>query len=124
MATISDMVRMKGSEKMSQDIGRKIKQLRKARKITQEDLAERVKIKRSTISNYEIGRRTPHLKDLQKLAESFGVGLDYFGVHSTDEVFDVLARAKDVFENDKISDTAKEELYMEFMKMYLNLKGE
>lgn len=109
---------------MSKEIGGKIKHLRKSRKITQQELADKVDIKRSTISNYEIGRRTPHLKDLQKLAATFGVGLDYFGVQSTDEVFDVLARAKEVFQNGEISKEAKEGLYMEFMKMYIDLKGE
>lgn len=110
--------------KISKEIGIKLKHLRKSRKITQQELSDRVGLQRSTLSNYEIGRRSPHLKELQRLAEAFGVGLDYFDVHTTDEVFDVLARAKEVFENDKISDTAKEELYMEFMRMYLNLKGE
>lgn len=109
---------------MSKEIGSKIKHLRKSRKLTQQEVADKVDIKRSTISNYEIGRRTPHLKDLQKLAETFGVGLDYFGVQNTDEVFDVLARAKEVFQNEEISEAAKEGLYMEFMKMYIELKGE
>lgn len=108
---------------MSREIGLKIKHLRKARKLSQEELGEKVQIARSTISNYEIGRRSPHLKDLQRLAEAFGVGLDYFGVQSTDEVFDVLARAKKVFEDGEISKEAKEELYMEFMRFYLELKG-
>lgn len=108
---------------MSQEIGKKIKHLRKARGMSQEDLSEKVKIARSTISNYEIGRRTPHLKDLQKIAAAFGIGLDYFGVHTTDEVFDVLARAKEVFESQVISTDAKEDLYVEFMKMYIDLKG-
>lgn len=108
---------------MSKEIGSKLKHLRNSKKITQQEMADKVSIKRSTISNYEIGRRTPHLRDLQKLAEYFGVGLDYFGVSSTDEVFDVLARAKEVFENADINPEAKEELYMEFMKMYLELKG-
>lgn len=91
--------------------------------MTQEQVAERVDITRSTISNYEIGRRTPHLKDLQKLADVFGVGLDYFGISAKDEAFDVLARAKEVFDNPTIATVEKELLYQEFMKMYLSLKG-
>ena len=109
---------------MSKEIGSKLKHLRKSKKMTQQEISEKVDIKRSTISNYEIGRRTPHLKDLQKIAAVFGVGLDYFGVSETDEVFDVLARAKEVFNNEDISQEEKEDLYREFMKMYLNLKGE
>lgn len=109
---------------MSKEIGRKIKHLRMSRKLTQEQVSHKVDISRSTISNYEIGRRTPHLNDLQKLASAFGVGLEYFGVTKTDEVFDVLARAKEVFESDEISREEKESLYREFMRLYLDLEAQ
>ena len=109
---------------MSVEIGSKLKHLRKSRKLTQQEVADKVDIKRSTISNYEIGRRTPHLKDLQKMAKAFGVGLEYFEISQKDEAFDVLARAKEVFESNDISEEVKEDLYREFMKMYLHLKGE
>lgn len=107
---------------MSKEIGSKLKQLRHGKKLTQEEVAARVNITRSTVSNYERGRRTPHLKDLQKLADVFGVGLDYFGVNPKDEAFELLARAKQVFANNLISAEEKEELYMEFMRLYLTLK--
>jgi hypothetical protein len=60
---------------------------------------------------------------LQKLAQCFGVGLDYFGVAPADEILDLLARAKDVFENDHISDERKNELFEELMRLKLNLKN-
>ena len=106
------------------DIGLKLRHLRKSRKITQQDIADMVDIQRSTISNYEIGRRTPHLKDLQRLAEAYGVGLDYFGISAKDEAFDLLARAKEVFESPDVDKKIKEELYREFMKLYLSMKEE
>lgn len=104
---------------MSKEIGTKLKQLRKSRKLTQEDVANRVKITRSTISNYEIGRRTPHLKDLQKLATVFGVGLDYFGITPKDEAIDLLERAKEVFKSPDVDSAIKDALHLEFMKLYL-----
>lgn len=107
---------------MSKDIGRKLKQLRKGRGMTQEDIAEKVKITRSTISNYEIGRRTPHMKDLQKLAKIFNVGLDYFGISEKDEAIDLLERAKEVFQSPEVDRITKEELYQEFMQLYLEMK--
>ena len=107
---------------MSEVIGKKLKQLRKSRGMTQEDVAERVRITRSTISNYEIGRRTPHLKDLSALAAVFGVGLDYFGISPKDEAFDLIARAKEIFECDDVSFETKESLYREMMKLYLNIE--
>lgn len=107
---------------MSEVIGKKLKQLRKSKGMTQEDVAEKVNITRSTISNYEIGRRTPHLKDLSSLAGVFGVGLDYFGVSPKDEAFDLIARAKEIFESTDVPRETKESLYREMMKLYLELE--
>lgn len=106
---------------MKDSIGAKLKILRRGRKLTQQELAEKLGVNRATISNYEIGRRTPNLNDLKRFSEFYGVGLDYFGVVSKDEVFDLLSRAKDVFESDEISKEDKEELYREIMKLYLNM---
>lgn len=106
---------------MNESIASKLKILRKGRKLTQEQLAERLGVNRATISNYEIGRRLPNLNDLKRFAEFYGVGLDYFGVVSKDEMFDLLSRARDVFESDAISKEQKEEIYREIMKLYLNM---
>ena len=107
---------------MTNNIGLKIKNLRKSRRLTQQDFADKIGVSRSTLSCYEIGQRTPNLKTLQEIAELFGIGLDYFGISATDEAFDLLARAKEVFENTSVSDEAKEQLYQEFMKLYLKMK--
>jgi transcriptional regulator with XRE-family HTH domain len=107
---------------VNDSIASKLKILRKGRKLTQEQLASALGWNRSSVSNYEIGRRTPSLHDLKKLAEFYGVGLDYFGVVSKDEMFDLLSRARDVFESDAVSDEQKEEIYREIMKLYLKIK--
>ena len=107
---------------MSEIIGKKLKQLRKAKGLTQEQVAEKVDITRSTISNYEIGHRTPHLKDLSAIAAVYGVGLDYFGISPKDEAFDLIARARDIFQNKDVSRETKEELYREMMKLYLQIE--
>ena len=106
---------------MKNTIAFKLKTLRKSKGITQEQLADAVGTTRATIAGYETGRRNPRLPDLQKIAEFYGVGLNYFGVATTDEVFDVLARAKDVFASDVISKDEKEKLYKELMRLYLQL---
>ena len=111
---------MKKSENL---LGGKLRQLRISKGYTQIEVAERNNITRSTISNYEIGRRTPHLKDLQTLAAFYGVGLDYFGISPKDEAFDVLSRVKEVFENKEIQQATKENLYREFMKIYLRTQA-
>ena len=102
-------------------IGAKLKILRRQRRLTQQELADKLGIKRATISNYEIGRRSPHLSELRRIAEFFGVGLDYFGVAQTDDVLDLIARAKKVFDNEDIPTEKKEAVYKELMRLYLNL---
>lgn len=104
-----------------EDIGRKLRTLRKGKKLTQQDVADRLGLVRATVSNYEVGKRTPHLSLLKKFAEFYGVTLDYFGVTSNDEIFELISRAREVFNNEDISAKTKEDLYKEFMRLYLDL---
>lgn len=107
---------------MNDNIGIKLKILRKGRQLTQQELADKLEVNRATISNYEIGRRTPSLSELKRFAAFYGVGLDYFGVVSTDEVFELLSRAKEILQNDEISKETKQGIYEEIMKLYLKIK--
>lgn len=107
---------------MSNDIGKKLQQLRKGRKLTQQELADKMGVTRATVSNYEVGRRAPHLSELKRFAEFYGVGLDYFGVAATDELFDLLSRAKAVFESNSVSKEKKDELHLALMQIYLTMK--
>ena len=104
------------------NIGDKLKTLRKGRKLTQDQVADRFGLTRGAISNFEIGKRRPDIKLLQAFAEFYGVPLDYFGENTQkDELFDLLSRAKVIFKDDNVSKETKEELYREFMKLYLEL---
>ena len=47
--------------------------------------------------------------------------MDYWGIETTDESFELLSRAKAVFTNQAFSKEEKERLYKEIMKMYLEL---
>lgn len=107
---------------MNSSIGHKLKTLRKGRKLTQEQAAEKLGITRATVSNYEVGRRSPHISELKRIADFYGVGLDYFGIVPTDEVFDLLSRAKEVFNSDAVPKEKKDELYKELMRIYLSLQ--
>jgi transcriptional regulator with XRE-family HTH domain len=107
---------------VTNDIGIKLQTLRKGRKLSQQELADKMGVSRATISNYEVGRRAPHLSELKRFAEFYGVGLDYFGVASTDEVFDLLSRAKAVFESNSVSKEKKDELHIALMQLYLSMK--
>ncbi|WP_017727059.1 helix-turn-helix domain-containing protein [Halalkalibacterium ligniniphilum] len=55
----------------------RLKQARKRKNLTQQDLAERVLTKKTTISNYETGYSTPSNTMLVDLANALGVTTDY-----------------------------------------------
>lgn len=106
---------------MTNSIGQKLKTLRKGRKLTQQEAAEKLGITRATVSNYEVGRRSPHISELKRIADFYGVGLDYFGIVPTDEVFDLISRAREVFQSESVPKEKKEELYKEIMRLYLKI---
>jgi transcriptional regulator with XRE-family HTH domain len=59
-------------------IGTNIRSLRSSRNISQEALAQALKVRQSTISMIEIGNNEPSMKMLRKLAEFFDVAPAYF----------------------------------------------
>ena len=62
-----------------------LKLLRESRHLTQEQLAKQFNVGRTTISNWELGERSPKTKDALKLADFFGVDIDEM---LTGDVFD------------------------------------
>ena len=107
---------------MADTIGNKLKTLRKGRKLSQQELSEKMNLSRATISNYEVGRRSPHLSELRRFAEFYGVSLDYFGVETADETFELLSRARSILCDTKTPKEERERIYREIMKMYLEME--
>ena len=58
------------------NIGSYIARKRREKNLTQEQLAQQLNMKRQTLSNYEIGKRTPDIYELITLADLFNVTLD------------------------------------------------
>ena len=58
-------------------LGDKIKTLRKERRITQQELANAIDVVQSTIGMIESGKKTGSPQTLVKLADFFGVTVDY-----------------------------------------------
>lgn len=54
------------------------KELREKRGLSQTELANRVGLKQTTISQYENGTRRPNLSVAKKLADALGTTLDEF----------------------------------------------
>ena len=58
----------------------KLKNLRRERKITQENLAKVFHISQTSVSKYETGEAVPDLETIVRMADFFGVSLDEFVV--------------------------------------------
>ena len=53
------------------------KHLRESRELTQSELAKRLEVSRSALGMYEQGHREPDFETLLRIADFFGVTLDY-----------------------------------------------
>ena len=58
-------------------IGAFIKELRKEKRLTQEQLAEKLNVSRQAISRWEVGTAVPSTDNLKVLSELYGVTVDY-----------------------------------------------
>ena len=61
---------------MNNIISNKLKDIRKNRNITQEQLAEKLDVSRSKISSWETNRRDITMTDAVKLANLYNISLD------------------------------------------------
>lgn len=58
------------------DFGHKIIEMRKKKKLSQEQLAEKLNVSRQTISNWENGKFYPDIDALVKISNFFSISLD------------------------------------------------
>lgn len=70
------MMNMGIREDRKGSIGRNIKRFREERKMSQTQLAKQLWLDRTSLSGYEIGKRTPDIYMLWELADLFEVSLD------------------------------------------------
>lgn len=55
----------------------RVKELRMSRKLSQQELADYLKISKSSVNMYERGEREPGLDLLEEIADFFNVDMDY-----------------------------------------------
>ncbi len=67
-----------GIKAIQNEIGRRLKSLRLQNELSQEDVANEVKISRDHLSNIENGKYPLNIKTLYKLAVFFEVDMKYF----------------------------------------------
>lgn len=65
----------------------RIRDLREDMDLRQSDLAEKTGIDQRTISNYETGKTAPDAYALIKLADFFGVSIDYLVCRTQQDLF-------------------------------------
>ena len=78
---------------LNEIISHNLIELRKKNKLTQMELAEKLSFSNKSISKWESGEAIPSVDILLKIADLFGVKLDYF-VHLTHEEDDVKQKEK------------------------------
>lgn len=64
---------------------KKLRELRKEKNLTQQDLADYLNVSKYTISHWELGESFPPINFLYKLADIFECSIDYL-VGRTDEI--------------------------------------
>lgn len=64
-------------EPLKVQIGKRIRELRTKNGWSMDALAEKIDVKRQTVSNYESGKTQPSSRTLDGLASAFGVSTDY-----------------------------------------------
>ena len=78
----------------------RIRDLREDMDLRQSDLAERTGIDQRTISNYETGKTAPDAYALIRLADFFGVSIDYLVCRTKQDLF-TKDRKERIIENIK-----------------------
>lgn len=103
-------------------IGKQLKELRKSRGWRQSEVADKVGLSRSAISNIEAGKRALTLNTLKRFCEVYCIDISYFDIETKnfDETLDLTTRLEKIFNSEYIDDDKKDELYRDIMKIYLD----
>lgn len=93
------------TELTKKQLGQRITELRKQKRMSQDELSRRISISRSSLAQIELGNRVLGASELQKIAAILGFSLDYF----MSEKFDVnhpgeiMEESKPEFTEERIS---------------------
>ena len=61
----------------NKDFGQRLKSIREKKNLSRKDVAEKLGLTVAGYGNYENGKREPKIEILKKIAEVFGVSIDY-----------------------------------------------
>lgn len=86
------------------EFARILKFLRRREKLTQQELAKKLKISKSSISMYENGNREPDFEQLEMIADFFNVDMNFLlGIKNKNVIETACINYKYCQENDVIS---------------------
>ena len=80
-------------------LGLKIREIRRARKITQEKLSEVIGLDNGYISKVESGQNFPSLKTLEKMANALGVSISAFFDFESIQEHDFKSEINRIYDN-------------------------
>ncbi|SHG16977.1 MULTISPECIES: helix-turn-helix domain-containing protein [Eubacteriales] len=114
-------------------VGDKIREIRKEHNMTQEQLAQKIGVKRSVVSKYETGNIVPSIDQLYKIADVFSIWIGELLDNMTGDIIDnVIKKSAGAIvygalqkEDEEIERTnAKLDIIVEIMFEELNEKGQ
>lgn len=104
--------------------GERLRQLRLEKGLSQQELANRLKINRSTYARYELGKTQPDFETVSRIADFFAVSTDYILGRSAKKENDWDSKLPELTEKDErdiakdlekmISNLEKKEGYSQF----------
>jgi transcriptional regulator with XRE-family HTH domain len=100
----------------------RIATLRKQKGLSQTDLAKAAGVSREIIGRYERGEAMPSIEVAKKIADTFGVSLDYLVGEGINASFDKksLTRLQDI---EKLDADTKEKIYFVIDNIIQNVKA-
>lgn len=100
-------------------LSEKIFELRKANKLSQEKLAEKIGVSRQSISKWESGESIPEIERLIELSKIFDVTVDYLVKDDTGNIIDTKTSEEVSSPNDTLVQSTKESKIVTFIKYAL-----
>ena len=89
----------------------KLIQLRKARGLSQEDLADKLGVSRQAISRWEQGSTTPDMLNLKQLSELYGVSADYL-IHDEYESDEDIPKVKETTQEFHTKENTRSKVFL------------
>lgn len=122
---------LKGEKNIYETVGMNLRELRKARNLTQVEIGVRMGISNTSVVNYETGTRKIPLEYLLKFAQFYGVSIDFLAGNCPEPTIDgstvVTARFARLWREDeeirRITSKEAEQIYL-FAKFLISQRGE